>query len=326
MPRWYRILRICTASTRNRAKYRLGRIDSFSGSTTSVYTVEDSVRYINAVYQDTVHYGRLTPADIEGKTVVELGPGDNVGVLVRFLGSGAQRVWAADKFYSKHDTEHERQIYLQLRNGLSPAEQRNIDQVVKLEPKLEFDTSRLNYVYKGAQDFDEAVPANTADLIVSRGVLQEVYEIDAAFAAMDRVLKPGGKMVHKIDLRDYGMFSSLGFNPREFLTISEPVYRWMAHDTDKPNRRMLNYYRRKMADMGYQAEFLITGLVEDGGYRGVQPEIHPHKAALTFGVDYHEPQRRMTEEIRPRLAKQFLDLSEQDLLAAATFLIARKPR
>ena len=326
MPRWQRIGYICASSTRNRWKFRLGRIDSASGSTTSAYTVDNSVGYVNMVYEELLRYGKLTPADYEGKTVVELGPGDNVGVLVRFLAAGAQRVWAADKFYSTHDIEHERQIYLKMRAGLPPHEQQRLNQAIQLEPNLEFSKDRLEYFYgKGAQDFDKAVPNGAADLIVTRGVLQEVFEIDQAFAAMDRVLKPGGKMVHKIDLRDYGMFSSLGFHPREFLTIADPVYRHMAYDTDKPNRRMLNYYRRKMAEMNYEAEFLISGLVEDGGYRGVQPEIHPPKATLTFGIDYDEKQRELAQEIRPRLDPQFAGLSDQDLLASAVFLIARKP-
>ena len=31
-----------------------------------------------------------------------------------------------------------------------------------------------------------------------------------------------GYMLHKIDLRDYGMFSAVGFQPREFLTSPIP--------------------------------------------------------------------------------------------------------
>lgn len=328
-PRGSRSLRIghiVASSIRNRWKFRLGRIDSASGSTMQAYSVDTSVDYINRVYNDFIQYGNLTSADITGKVVVELGPGDNIGVLLRFLAAGGQRAWAADKFYSRHDIEHERQIYLALRRTLSPEEQNLLNLAVDLEPALDFKPDRVKYFHgKGAQDFDQLVPANSVDLIVSRGVLQEVYEIDRAFAAMDRVLKPGGKMVHKIDLRDYGMFSSLGYHPREFLTISEPVYRWMAYDTDKPNRRMLNYYRSIMKQMGYQAQFYIAGIIQDGGYSGVQPEIHPHKPTLTYGIDYHDAQRHLINEIRPRLAPAYQDISDDELLASSVFLTAQKP-
>lgn len=326
MPRWLRIAHILASSTRNRLKFRLGMIGSFSGSTTRALSVDESVAYINRVFDDFVRYGRLSPADIEGKTVVELGPGDNIGVLLRFLAAGAKRAWAADKFYSKHDLEHERQIYLRLRAGLTPEQQQRLNQAVQLEPDLKFRAETVQYFYgKGAQDFDEVVPHAAVDLIVSRGVLQEVFEIDRAFAAMDRVLKPGGRMIHKIDLRDYGMFSSLGFHPREFLTIHPLVYRWMAYDTDKPNRRMLNYYRSKMKEMGYEAEFYIAGLVVDGSYHGLEPEFQPHKLALVAGVDYHEREQQLIDEIRPRLAAEFRNLTDEDLLASAVMLVARKP-
>jgi hypothetical protein len=307
-------------------KFRLGRIDSFSGSTANRLTAEEGVRYINLVYNDFIAYGNLTPDKIEGKTVVELGPGDNIGVLLRFIAAGAVKAYGADRFYSTHDIEHERQIYKLLRAGLSEVERRRFDKAVQLDPKLQFNDEQVKYVYgKGAQRVDEMVEATSVDLIVSRGVLQEVYEIDRTFYAMDRILKPGGWMVHKIDLRDYGMFSSLGYHPREFLTIPHWAYHWMAHDTDKPSRRMLNYYREKMAQMNYAAEFYLTGLVMDGPYSAIQTEILPHKKHLVYGVDYTEEHKRLIDEIRPRLQSEFRNLTDEDLLACATMLVARKP-
>ena len=61
------------------------------------------------------------------------------------------------------------------------------------------------------------------------------------------------------------------------------------------------------------------------GTGGCSRKLFPHKIALTYGLDYHEPERAFAEEIRPRLAAPFRDLSEQDLLACGVFLVARKP-
>ena len=98
VPRWLRIMHVIAASTRNRWKYRLGRIDSFSGSSLTAVPVDQSVAYINRVYDEFVCYGKLKPQDIEDKTVVEIGPGDNAGVLLRFLAAGARQAWAADEY------------------------------------------------------------------------------------------------------------------------------------------------------------------------------------------------------------------------------------
>ncbi len=326
VPRWWRIAYIIAASTRNRLRYSLGKIDSFSGSTMQQITVEASAIYSQQVFADFLQYGKLNPADIEGRTVLELGPGDNVGVLLQFIAHGARRAWACDKFYSKHDREHEKKIYITLRQGLTEEQKRRFDDAVDLSGELKFNDERISYAYGvGAQDADTLVPPGSIDILVSRGVLQEVFEIDRAFAGIDRLTAPGGYMIHKVDLRDYGMFSKIGFHPREFLTISDSAYRWMAYDTDKPNRRMLDYYRAKMKELSYQHEAYITSIIDLDGYRAVQTEIIPHKLSLTEGVDYNSEHKKAIDEIRPRLAERFRSLTDEELLAAAVFLVARKP-
>lgn len=326
VPRWWRIAYIIASSTRNRLRYSLGKIDSFSGSTMQRISVEASAGYAQQVFADFLQYGELGPAEIEGRTVLELGPGDNVGVLLQFIAHGATRAWACDKFYSSHDREHEKKIYLVIRQGLTPEQQRRFDDAVDLSGELRFNEEKISYAYGvGAQDADTLVPPGSIDILLSRGVLQEVFEIDRAFAGIDRLTAPGGHMIHKVDLRDYGMFSKIGFHPREFLTISDSVYRLMAYDTDKPNRRMLDYYRAKMKELGYQHKAYVTSVIDLQGYRAIQTEIVPHKLALTEGVDYDGAHKQAIEEIRLRLAERFRSLTDEELLAAAVFLVARKP-
>lgn len=304
----------------------MGKIDSFSGSTTHRVTVSESVAYINQVYKDFVDYAKLTPELIRNRRLLELGPGDNVGVTLRFIAAGAREARCLDKFYSTHEIEHERQIYLELRKHLNDEEKRNFDMVVSLEDGVKLNEKKLRYIYGyGAQDADKPLAGELFDIIISRGVLQEVHRTDAAFAALDKLLAPGGVMAHKIDLRDYGMFSGIGFHPREFLTIPEYIYWLMAYDSDKPNRNMLDYYRSKMKELGYDAQLYITSIIEQQGYRGIQKEIIPHKTKLDFGVDYFEEERQRVAEIRPRLASRFRNLSEEDLLAAGVFIVAKKP-
>ena len=322
-----RIAYIILSTLRTRLRFALGSIASLSGSTYHHLTVEQSLAYINLVFQDFLDYGGLNEKNLAGKRFLELGPGDNVGVALRLLALGAREAVCVDKFYSTHDIEHERRIYLALREQLSARERELFDQAVTLEPTLVFNPEKIRYVYGvGAQDADRVLEPQSFDLILSRAVLQEIYEIDRAFACMDRLLRPGGSMVHKIDLRDYGMFSSCGFHPREFLTISDPLYYLMASDTDKPNRRMLDYYRDKMGQMGYQAQLYIVGVVEEDAYRAVQTEIRPHKTSLEYKVDYGDRHVSSIQRIRPRLAARFHRLTDEDLLAAGLFLVATKPR
>jgi hypothetical protein len=48
--------------------------------------------------------------------VLELGPGDNIGVAIRFASAGTAFVSAIDKFVPLHDSPHHRKLYTELRD------------------------------------------------------------------------------------------------------------------------------------------------------------------------------------------------------------------
>jgi hypothetical protein len=135
---------------------------------------------------------------------------------------------------------------------------------------------------------------------------------------MDRLLAPGGYMAHKIDFSDENMFSSRGMHPLTFLTIPEGIYRLMAKDSGKPNRRLINDYRELMRKRGYEAKLFVSSIV------GVGP-LTPHKEKIERGVDYGNKTVSLIEEIRSQLALPYRKLAEEELAAAGVFLVARKP-
>lgn len=304
------IARLIASSCYQRARFALGRIDSDSGSNTTVQDIEAAAAYIERTFDDYARYGGWSPGELAGKSFLEAGPGDNLGTGLLFLAHGAARYATIDKFYSRHDPERARAIHARLERKFSAS----------------FDPSRIESVYgHGAQEADKVFPAESFDGVLSRAVLHEIYEAEAALVALDRVLKPGGWMLHKIDLRDDGLFSGHGFHPLEFLTISGPVYWLMSYNTDKTCRRPLPVYRDIMRRLGYDARFLITGIIETAGYRATENPAGQGKEALTAGVDYGREHSTLVEAIRPRLSGEFRHLSDSDLLTASVFLVARKP-
>jgi hypothetical protein len=113
------------------------------------------------------------------------------------------------------------------------------------------------------EDADRVLEPESFDYIISRGVLLEIHECDRAFRVMDKLLRRNGTMVHKAPCLDW-MFPQNGHHPLEFLTISEPVYKMMTGDSGKCNRRMIDYYRRTVAALGYEATFHITKVIRGG--------------------------------------------------------------
>lgn len=305
-------------------RYKLGKFETKTGAThTKFKDILESVKYIDKVFNEYFLYSGLPIEYIKNKRILEIGPGDNFGVALKFLVHGAAKVVCLDKFYAKRDLRKQSQIYKAMRSNLSQEERRIFDSIVKINNnKFEFVSNSLEYIYgKGIEealdifaptykDYNVAssrgskgfrgkgvspLPLNF-DMIISRAVMEHVYNIDAAFYNMDKLLKSDGYMIHNIDFRDHGIFTSAGMHPLTFLTIPDKIWKLMTKDSGKPNRLLIDYYKKKMNNLNY--EFKIVG------------------------VQYLEP--NVITEIRPRLQPQFRNLNPQDLMVASIFLIATK--
>ena len=293
-----------------------GNIETIHGSTHLNRSVADSLAYIEKQFNDYITYGGLSTGALHGKRILELGPGDNLGVALKFLAAGAASVVCLDRFYSKRNADHEREIYKALRERLSAEEQSRFDHAVNLTDKVEFNPEKLRSVYGvSLEGFAGELASEKFDLILSCAVLEEIYDPDPVFAAMDSLLAPGGSLVHVIDLGDYGMFREQGMHPLTFLTISEPIYKRMASDSGLPNRKRLAYYAEKMKQLGYQSKFFVTSMLPGG-------RIEP---AAEYAPGRFKHDSNLVAQIRNKLANDFKNLDEDQLLIDGVLLVATKP-
>lgn len=303
-------------------RFDSGNLESLHGSTHSRISIPDSLAYINVQVEDYLKYGEIAPEQLPGKRIFELGFGDNIGVALKFLAVGAAHVVCLDKFYAKRDKEQERQIYQALRETLSDEEKQRFDEAVDLSDGIKTNPDKIKCIYGfDVENAEELKAAEPFDFVISRGAIQDIFEPDAAFAAMDRILKPGGLMLHKIDLSDQGMFRRYGMNPLTFLTIKDSVYRLMAEGSGKPNRKKLSYYRDLLEKLGYDTKILITDIIGMGGMGA----LYPHKESIVLDVDYSNKTLSQVKEIRPKLSAGFREMTDEELLVDGIFVIARKP-
>jgi SAM-dependent methyltransferase len=302
-------------------RFASGNTESLHGSTHSHIPLNDSLAYINNQFDDYLRYGELTPDRLRGARIFELGFGDNIGVALKFLANGVSQVVCLDKFYSKRDKEQERKIYQALRETLSDEERRRFDEAVDLSDGITPNPDQIKCIYGvDIENAEELKTIEPFDFVISRGAIQDIFEPDAAFAAMHRILKPGGLMLHKIDLSDQGMFREYGMNPLTFLTIPDSVYRLMAEGSGKPNRKKMSYYRNLLEALGYDVKILVTDIIGRGG-RG---DLSPHKESIAQGVDYSDETMSLVTEIRPKLSANFKEMTDEELLVDGIFVIARK--
>ena len=307
---------------RMRRRYSRGQIDASMGSTHSTKTIAESLAYIDQQYDDYKTYSGLVPKKFKDKRLLEMGCGDNVGVALKFLTHGAAQVVCLDKFYTVRDETRERDIYLQMRQRMLAEEQTEFDEIVDLSSGIKVNPKRLSCVY--GKDLGEYAAGihdenDKFDIILSRAVIEEIYDPEPIFEAADRLLRQSGMVTHKIDLSDYGMFSEAGMNPLTFLSIPEWVYSRMASGSGIPNRKLIGYYRELVARLGYEATFFVSSIVGQG-------DLIPHKEKLQRGLDYGEREQSLIAGIRPKLAPSFAGLSDEELLVSGIFLVADKKR
>lgn len=306
-------------------KFDSGNFESLHGSThsTIIKDLSESIHYINVQFDDYLTYSGLTVEELRGLKIFELGFGDNVGVALRLIAAGAAQVVCLDKFYSKRDLEHQKLIYLALRETLPADQQSRFDDTIDLSDGVKINSEKILCIYgKDVENAEDVVQLGPFDLVISRGAIQDIYEPKQAFEAMDRILVDGGYMLHKIDLSDQGMFRANGMHPLEFLTIPDSVYRMMAIDSGKPNRKLMGYYQQLMDSLGYETQMLITGIIGVGEC-GLG-NLHPHKPKVELNVDYPQSTLDLVKDIRPRLAGAFKDLSDDELIVDGVFIVAKK--
>jgi ubiquinone/menaquinone biosynthesis C-methylase UbiE len=162
-------------------------------------------------------------------------------------------------------------------------------------------------------------PASTFNLVVSRAVLEHIYDIDSALDSMDRLLKPGGYMIHEVDLRDHGIFTRYGLHPLTFLTFGKTIWGRISSQNGSPNRVPMHKYVDYFEQRGYESEFLKKMVMPF-----TDQEYKVRKKEFEFGIDYDETALQMIRRMRPLLDSTFASLSDEDLLVGAFLIATRK--
>lgn len=187
------------------------------------------------------HLARARWTDLNGRVVVELGPGDSLASAVIAKALGARRTILID---SGNFADRALSPYVELtemlsRDGLTPPDLSNCASIDDLLVRCS-----AEYLTGGISDLCRIADA-IADFVFSQAVLEHVrkHELRATLAEIFRLTKSDGISSHRIDLKDHlsGKLNNLRF--------SEAVWEsdWMARSGFYTNRvragEMLTLFR-----------------------------------------------------------------------------------
>lgn len=234
-----------------------------------------------------------TAAFLEGKTLMEYGPGDLPGVAALMVAHGAEKVYCVDRFPLVNLSEKNASVLSQLIEVSQGAQRERLLSclVDPNNPAAGFDPRRIEYLVlpsglSGLRD--------TVDLVFSRAVLEHVNDLDATFADMTAAMRAGALAIHLVDLRSHGLHKS---NPLDFLEWSSSLWNLMYSEKGVPNRWRIDMYRRVLNRLPL--------------------EVLSLEATKLASLEH-------VERVRPRLAEAFRAASDEDLRWLGFWLLFRK--
>lgn len=139
---------------------------------------------------------------IEGKNILELGPGADLGVGLILLAKGAEKYNALDvnflvkkvpaEFYTKLFEEIKKRIPLADINDLK----------FQLQAFYEGKNNRLNYVYDKKFSFSQ-LKSEKIDVVFSHAAFEHFNDIEKTFEQLSQVVKKGGYILSVIDFQTH---------------------------------------------------------------------------------------------------------------------------
>ncbi len=211
----------------------------------------------------------LWPAGLtlSGESVCEIGPGDCLASAAFFVAKGASHV---DLVELEPPVVNAKQLAVltALKDQGFPI---SLDVITNGVPPALND--RLVSYHKYHME-DYAVE-NRHGFLFSHNVMEHVEDLDSCFRSIYRSLRPGGQMLHVVDLGGHGEFED-PLPPLDFQTYPDWLFEWMYPVHNRNTRRFLEDYRQAATRAGFQRFEIRPTRVADKAYvESIQRQSRP---------------------------------------------------
>ncbi|MGD1017984.1 MAG: methyltransferase domain-containing protein [Verrucomicrobiia bacterium] len=194
---------------------------------------------------------------LDGLVACEVGAGDCLATAGLFLGLGARRVEIVE-FNPPVATRRQKEVLERVAATGLPV---NVDAVLIGDPP----SLNSSWVAYRMGFMEEMNIRDTYDLIFSFSVVEHVEDLPAFFSSCHRALKPGGVMIHAVDLGGHGPFEDPA-PPLDFQIYPNWLYWLMFPPYNRATRWPVGVYQQCAQDAGFSGVRINTTRVADAGY------------------------------------------------------------
>lgn len=250
------------------------------GRTTGGYSLEEARQRLHTAW------ATLEPAlpDLQGGSVLEIGPGANLGLLLLCLARGAARVAAVDRFPEPSGGEREQRLYRSLPD---------------LRPEwIQEALARTGRVAFHPVALEDLATSDRYDVALSYHSLQHVWGLDRALRSLYRHLAPGATTAHVIDLRALGNVDPDGTEPLRHLEFHRWLWRLMGSARGLPNRLRPAQFVKAFEDARFRdVRWRALRTHPPGTVERVRPYLRPCYRAMP--ASELEPAEILLTAVRP---------------------------
>ncbi len=206
---------------------------------------------------------------LQGKTVLEIGAGQDFGFPLILIGLGSRTV-LVDKYLCNWDKHFHPSFYRSLRQaaierfpGINTAA---LDQVIERQAH---NAEGMKTMRIGLEDVHE-LPDGSIDIHYSNATFEHLADIPASIAQLERITKTGGIGFHQIDFRDHRNFD----RPLDYLTIPDTDFTDLLEKVSWScgNRWRYTQFQEIFEKNGFDVSFTPNLFVKEE----YLDEIYPH--------------------------------------------------
>ena len=251
----------------SKAKYKMRKGDFWIRTR----SVPENIQHIKKIFDALVNKSGLGSSFFEGKTLIEIGPGDTLGVALMFIANGAQKVICIDSFKCVQETEKHVEIYEGIVNGFEGDEwERCQDTIGWSSGSVKINPEKIQYLPNIPFERADMIAEKSVDVIYSYDVLEHTINVRECFRQMKRLLKKGGYCIHEVDLAGHGEFDA-PFHPLDFLRFSPRLWHLMNSNRGAPNRVRFGEYMNILSEMNLEVVKLAKDQIPEEEVEKVRP-------------------------------------------------------